>query len=224
MYGDFEAEVSDVYSTMYTRLKPLKEIAEYKIKGDKPHVMCEYGHAMGNGPGGLKEHQELFRKYKRLQGGFIWEWYDHGIYTEENGYEYYRYGGNYGDFPTNGNFCIDGLLMPDRTPSPALAEYKQVIAPVEVTKVPGKYREIQLKNYYDFRNLSHLELRWWIQAEDQTVQEGRITELAAKPQEAQKIQIPYVPFEAEKNVDYYLNISILSRKRKRFMHRQDMKL
>ena len=211
--GDFEAEVSDVYSTMYTRLKPLKEIAEYKIKGDKPHVMCEYGHAMGNGPGGLKEHQELFRKYKRLQGGFIWEWYDHGIYTEENGYEYYRYGGNYGDFPTNGNFCIDGLLMPDRTPSPALAEYKQVIAPVEVTKVPGKYREIQLKNYYDFRNLSHLELRWWIQAEDQTVQEGRITELAAKPQEAQKIQIPYVPFEAEKNVDYYLNISICEKEK-----------
>ena len=68
--GDFEAEVSDVYSTMYTRLKPLKEIAEYKIKGDKPHVMCEYGHAMGNGPGGLKE-RELFRKYKRLQGGLL---------------------------------------------------------------------------------------------------------------------------------------------------------
>ncbi len=56
----------------------------------------------------------MYRKYKRLQGGFLWEWYDHGIYTEEKGEKYYKYGGNYGDFPTNGNFCIDGILMPDR--------------------------------------------------------------------------------------------------------------
>ena len=125
--GDFEAEVTDVYSTMYTRLKGLKEIAEYQIKGDKPHVMCEYGHAMGNGPGGLKAYQDMYRKYKRLQGGFLWEWYDHGIYTEEKDKKYYKYGGNYGDFPTNGNFCIDGILMPDRTPSPGMEEYKQII-------------------------------------------------------------------------------------------------
>ena len=70
--GDFEAEVTDVYSTMYTRLKGLKEIAEYEVKGNKPHVMCEYGHAMGNGPGGLKAYQDMYRKYKRLQGGFLW--------------------------------------------------------------------------------------------------------------------------------------------------------
>mgnify|MGYP000520734231 CR=1 FL=1 len=89
--GDFEAEVTDVYSTMYTRLKGLKEIAEYEVKGDKPHVMCEYGHAMGNGPGGLKAYQDMYRKYKRLQGGFLWEWYDHGIYTEEKDKKYYKY-------------------------------------------------------------------------------------------------------------------------------------
>ena len=136
--GDFEAEVTDVYSTMYTRLKGLKEIAEYQIKGDKPHVMCEYGHAMGNGPGGLKAYQDMYRKYKRLQGGFLWEWYDHGIYTEEKDKKYYKYGGNYGDFPTNGNFCIDGILMPDRTPSPGMEEYKQIIAPVEITAVEGR--------------------------------------------------------------------------------------
>ena len=95
--GDFEAEVTDVYSTMYTRLKGLKEIAEYQIKGDKPHVMCEYGHAMGNGPGGLKAYQDMYRKYKRLQGGFLWEWYDHGIYTEEKDKKYYKYGFRYKD-------------------------------------------------------------------------------------------------------------------------------
>lgn len=206
--GDFEAEVTDVYSTMYTRLKGLQDIAEYKVKGDKPHVMCEYGHAMGNGPGGLKAYQDMYRKYKRLQGGFIWEWYDHGIYTNEDGHEYYKYGGNFGDFPTNGNFCIDGMLMPDRTPSPSLLEYKQVIAPVEVLKTEGKNNEILLKNWYDFLSLSHLYLKWWISGNEVNVQEGRIDDLYAAPGEEQKIVIPYEAFVPQANTDYYLNISI----------------
>lgn len=206
--GDFEAEVTDVYSTMYSRLKPLKEIAESTDKHNKPHFMCEYGHSMGNGPGGLKEHQDMFRKYKRLQGGCIWEWYDHGIYTEEDGNKYYRYGGNYGDFPTNGNFCIDGLLMPDRTPSPALAEYKQVISPVEVLKAEGKNRELILNNFYDFRDLRHLELRWWIQADEEILQKGTISDLTAKAHESQKVTVPYEAFVPEENTDYYLNVSV----------------
>lgn len=206
--GDYEAEVTDVYSTMYTRIKRLNEIAEYEIKGQKPHVMCEYGHAMGNGPGGLKEYQDMYRKYKRLHGGFIWEWYDHGIYTEEDGEVYYRYGGNYGDFPTNGNFCIDGLLMPDRTPSPALLEYKQVIAPVEVTRIDGSQRELQLKNYYDFLTLEKFYIKWAIQAEDKLLQEGRLDHLTARPHETEKIIIPFTPFQPEANTDYFLNITV----------------
>lgn len=206
--GDAEAEVADVYSTMYTRLAPLEEIAKGKEKGNKPHVMCEYGHAMGNGPGGLLEYQSLYRNYKRLQGGFIWEWYDHGIYTEEEGKSWYRYGGDYGDFPTNGNFCIDGLLMPDRAPSPALAEYKQVIAPVEITQPKGRSQEIRLKNYYDFRSLEHLYLEWWMQEGEQVIQQGRIDGLKAEPGETQSVTVPYHPFEPKENRIYYLNLSI----------------
>ena len=206
--GDFEAEVTDVYSTMYTRLKPLEEIANSTDKGNKPHVMCEYGHAMGNGPGGLAAYQKLYRTYKRLQGGFIWEWYDHGIHTEEDAHSYYRYGGDYGDFPTNGNFCIDGMLMPDRTPSPALLEYKQVIAPVEITRREGKRGEICLRNYYDFRTLEGLALHWWIQGNESVLQSGEIADLKALPGEEQMIQIPYTAFEPEDNITYYLNISI----------------
>lgn len=206
--GDFEAEVTDVYSTMYTRLKPLEEIATTDKKENKPHVMCEYGHAMGNGPGGLAEYQKLYRKYKRLQGGFLWEWYDHGIYTKKDGHTYYRYGGNYGDFPTNGNFCIDGVLMPDRTPSPALLEYKQVISPVEVTRVKGKNKEINLKNYYNFRSLEGLYLNWQIEGKGEVIQTGRIDTLNAAPGETQKVTIPYEAFEPAANTCYYLNISI----------------
>lgn len=205
--GDFEAEVTDVYSTMYTRLKGLKEIAESSSKGNKPHVMCEYGHAMGNGPGGLKAYQDMYRKYKRLQGGFIWEWYDHGIFTSEDGREYYRYGGNYGDFPTNGNFCIDGLLMPDRTPSPALMEYKQIIAPVEITRVPGKLSEIQVKNYFDFLSLDTVVLKWYLEEEGTVLENGVIDSLTALPHEAETVQIPLRPFQPAENADYYLRVS-----------------
>ena len=115
--GDFEVKVTDVYSTMYTRFNKLVELALGSSKENKPHVMCEYGHSMGNGPGGLLEYQNAYRGLKRLQGGFIWEWFDHGIeQTDEQGNTYYKYGGDFGDSPTNGNFCIDGMLRPDRTP------------------------------------------------------------------------------------------------------------
>ena len=214
--GDFEAEVTDVYSTMYTRLKGLKEIAEYQIKGDKPHVMCEYGHAMGNGPGGLKAYQDMYRKYKRLQGGFLWEWYDHGIYTEEEDKNYYKYGGNYGDFPTNGNFCIDGILMPDRTPSPGMEEYKQIIAPVEIMAVEGSMRKIQIRNYYDFLNLDTVMIHWEVKAEDQTVQEGTIERLSVAPHEGKIITLPLTAFELQANTDYYLNLTVCQKEERSY--------
>lgn len=214
--GDFEAEVTDVYSTMYTRLKGLKEIAEYQIKGDKPHVMCEYGHAMGNGPGGLKAYQDMYRKYKRLQGGFLWEWYDHGIYTEEKDKKYYKYGGNYGDFPTNGNFCIDGILMPDRTPSPGMEEYKQIIAPVEITAVEGSMNKIQIRNYYDFLNLDTTTLYWEVKAEDQTIQDGTVEGLSVAPHEGKIIALPITAFELQENTDYYLNLTVCQKEERNY--------
>jgi len=204
--GDFEVETADVYSTMYTRLKQLEEIGTTDMKMNKPHVMCEYGHAMGNGPGGLKEYQDLYRKYKRLQGGFLWEWYDHGLKTSKT--EDYRYGGDYGDFPTNGNFCIDGLLMPDRTPSPALAEYKQVIAPVGIISAGAGQREYQITNYYDFLDLSACYLDWWISYDDQVEQAGSILLPPVKPGESEKVRIGYQPFQPQKNTDYYINLSV----------------
>ena len=214
--GDFEAEVTDVYSTMYTRLKGLKEIAEYQIKGDKPHVMCEYGHAMGNGPGGLKAYQDMYRKYKRLQGGFLWEWYDHGIYTEEKDKKYYKYGGNYGDFPTNGNFCIDGILMPDRTPSPGMEEYKQIIAPVEITAVEGSMNKLQIRNYYDFLNLDTTTLYWEVKAEDQTIQDGIVEGLSVAPHEGKIIALPITAFELQENTDYYLNLTVCQKEERNY--------
>ena len=165
--GDSKAEVADVYSTMYTWLErpDQQRLTMDKIikESEKPHILCEYCHAMGNGPGNLKEYQDLFYAHDKLQGGFVWEWFDHGIEAlDEQGRKYYKYGGDFGDDPTNGAFCIDGLIMPDRTPSPGLLEYKKVIESVETTEVDLDKGIINVRNRYDFISLDHLNLSYSI--------------------------------------------------------------
>lgn len=205
--GDSEAKVTDVYSTMYTRLNKLIEIGQGNQGGNKPHILCEYGHSMGNGPGGLLEYQEAYRKYERLQGGFIWEWFDHGIETKrDNGEIYYKYGGDYGDTPTNGNFCIDGLLFPDRTPSPALKEYKQVIAPVKAVLKSWEDRLVEVENSYDFLGLEHLKLQWNISYDDKVLFQGEIGALEVSPGTKKEINLVCGPIEVLPNTDYYLNL------------------
>jgi beta-galactosidase/evolved beta-galactosidase subunit alpha len=162
--GDRDVEVADVYSTMYTRLERLEEIGK-STDGTKPHLLCEYAHAMGNGPGGLYDYQQLFRKFPRLHGGFIWEWIDHGIRSYDNaGKVFYKYGGDYGDAPHNGNFNCDGLLFPDRTPSPALAEVKKVYTPIWVEMTDNHESDanticFSIENDYDHLTLEHVNFR-----------------------------------------------------------------
>lgn len=194
--GDSKAEVTDVYSTMYTWIenqpkgrKTMNDIIELS---EKPHVHCEYGHAMGNGPGGLKEYQELIYAHDHLQGGFIWEWFDHGIETVgENGEVYYRYGGDFGDDPTNGNFCIDGLLMPDRTPSPALLEYKKVIEPVHTHVIDLEKGHLKIENKYDFISLDHLTLNYEITMDDTVLSSGEFPLPCIPARSGKEITLPF---------------------------------
>ncbi|MGC3995519.1 MAG: glycoside hydrolase family 2 TIM barrel-domain containing protein [Propionicimonas sp.] len=128
---DRDADVVDVVSTMYSRIPQLNDFGEHRHP--KPRIICEYSHAMGNGPGGLWEYQQVIDRWPGIQGHFVWEWCDHGILTHtDDGVPFHAYGGDFGDEPNNGNFCIDGLVLPDGTPSPGLAEYKQVLCPVRV--------------------------------------------------------------------------------------------
>lgn len=207
--GDFEAEITDVYSTMYTKLEALKEIGETKCKHNKPHVHCEYGHAMGNGPGCLADYQRLYRKYQRLQGGFIWEWYDHGIETRDaDGAVTYQYGGNFDDFPNNGNFCIDGLLMPDRTPSPALSEYKQVICPVTVERCEESGDLFIVRNSYDFKSLEGIVLQCEVTDGEKIFQSFAADGLSARAGGEEFALLAHTPIEPEENRDYYLNVRV----------------
>ncbi|MFB7496456.1 glycoside hydrolase family 2 TIM barrel-domain containing protein [Streptomyces sp. NPDC056161] len=133
---DRDAEVVDVISTMYSRVSQMNDLGEHPHP--KPRIICEYGHAMGNGPGGLAEYQQVFEAWDSIQGHFVWEWCDHGLVaTTDDGREYHSYGGDHGDVPNNGSFCIDGLVFPWQEPSPGLLEYKQVICPVRVDYADG---------------------------------------------------------------------------------------
>lgn len=209
--GDFEAEVTDVYSTMYTWLehKERRTMDQVIEKSKKPHILCEYAHAMGNGPGNLKEYQDLFYKYDKLQGGFVWEWFDHGIETvAEDGTIYYQYGGDFGDDPTNGNFCIDGLIMPDGTPSPSLYEYKKVIEPVQTECIDIEKGIFRLINRYDFLSLDHLHLTCSLFEDDRLVEtfDVELPKLAGRAKT--EIQLPVgQDIEKVSGANYYFVFS-----------------
>ena len=116
-----------------------------------PMVMCEYAHAMGNGPGGLAEYEAIVDRYPRLAGGFVWEWFDHGIAVDHEDGVGYRYGGDFGEVIHDGSFVIDGLLLPDRTPSPGLVELAAVFAPVRLRADDGA---IAVENRWAFLDTS----------------------------------------------------------------------
>lgn len=159
--GDVHAETADMYSYMYPPIERLLKLSQTEGvkdgKFEKPVVLCEYGHAMGNGPGWLEDYEELFRTHPRLQGGFIWEWANHGLWKEEGDGTgkggYYGYGGDFGDFPNDGTFVMDGLCFSTHEPTPGLTEFKRVIQPVGFSKEGDK---LTLENYYDFIDLKHL--------------------------------------------------------------------
>ena len=157
--GDVKATSADMFSYMYM---PVEELIERAIEEEdnfqKPIILCEYAHAMGNGPGGLREYQDAFNKYRRLQGGFIWEWANHGLIKRlEDGTAFYAYGGDFGDTPNDGNFVMDGVCTSDHKPGPGLVELKKVFEPVDISKEGD---ELVLTNRYDFLALDHLRAEW----------------------------------------------------------------
>lgn len=160
--GDMQAVTSDMFSFMYPSVNRINTLA--KETGDsfeKPVVLCEYGHAMGNGPGDLEGYQTAFREHRMLQGGFIWEWANHGLWVEKEGEKgYYAYGGNFGEAPHDGTFVMDGICFSDHSPTPGLTELKKVAQPVRGS-VSGD--EIIIENLYDFVGLDHLTAKYKVE-------------------------------------------------------------
>lgn len=162
---DRDATVVDVVSTMYTRPSQLNDLGERPL--GKPRILCEYAHAMGNGPGGLADYQAVIRRWPSVQGHFVWEWIDHAVLDPRDREAVacgrlsardgrYLYGGDFGDCPNNRNFCVDGLVLPWLEPGPGLAEYKQVLCPVGLS-VRGQALEVENRRW--FTDLRDVEIR-----------------------------------------------------------------
>ena len=172
----------DLYSRMYPALS---EIEEYLEKdGSKPFLLVEYCHSMGNGPGDLEDYFQIIQKDARMCGGFVWEWCDHAIAhgQAENGKTKYYYGGDHGETIHDGNFCMDGLVYPDRTPHTGLLEYKNVYRPVRVVSYDGKTGRLVLHNYMDFDDISdYADILYEITVDGLCVQKGVLDEVSIAP-------------------------------------------
>ena len=181
----------DLFSRMYP---PFHEINEYlNDNPDKPFILIEYCHSMGNGPGDLEDYFELFQKHDLMCGGFVWEWCDHAIAhgKSEDGRVRYYYGGDHGEEVHDGNFCMDGLVYPDRTPHTGLLEYKNVYRPLRVENWNQEKGEITLHNYLDFTNTEEIfSMKYQVLCDGNVIQAGNITDLSIDPATSKSAILP----------------------------------
>lgn len=203
----------DLYSRMYPSVQAIdnyfeleagREIPEVSNRRDetwhtkvgKPYILCEYAHAMGNGPGDLEEYFRCFERHDGHCGGFVWEWCDHAIYMGRtvDGKKKYFYGGDFGEFPHDNNFCMDGLVYPDRRPHTGLLEFKNVMRPARIAEEDLKAGRFIIKNHLDFTNLSEaVEIAYTVRQNGQNVYEGMLTldQLDVAPHAKKEITIKY---------------------------------
>ncbi|KUJ69646.1 beta-galactosidase [Streptomyces albus subsp. albus] len=199
--GDPSCADTDLYSRMYAPHEEVDQIGR-RVEapwGDPeldarrramPFLLCEYGHAMGNGPGGLGEYQRLFETHERCQGGFVWEWIDHGLARRTpDGRPYFGYGGDFGEELHDGNFVCDGLLFPDRTPSPGLVEYKKVVEPVRI-EGDAAAGTVRVTNAHDFTDVSHLAFGWEYALDGTAVAAGQLAVPPLGPGESAELALP----------------------------------
>jgi beta-galactosidase/beta-glucuronidase len=177
---------TDMLSTMYPTVEEV--IRQGEKDEPKPYFLCEYAHAMGNGPGSFKEYWEAIRGSKRTIGGCVWEWADHGIrqFTPD-GEEWFAYGGDFGDYPNDGTFCIDGLTSPDRVPHPSIIEMKKVNEPIAVELGDGGTVRVTNRRYVT--DLSDLTLAWRVQTAGEIVAAG-ILDVNPGPGRTSEVAIP----------------------------------
>ena len=164
--------LTDVIAPMYPTVNAIKEYAK-SAKADRPLIMCEYSHAMGNSNGTLAEYWEAIEATRGLQGGFIWEMWDHGpVQTLADGTKRNAYGGDYGEVKHDGNFCCDGMVFPDRTAKPAMHEFKTLAAPVVITGVKAATGQFKVFNKHFFKDLSEYQLQWNITCDGEILDSG----------------------------------------------------
>jgi beta-galactosidase len=207
--GPEDAPYVDVVSVMYPGVERIVNLAQ--IPGEtRPVIMCEYAHAMGNSCGNLREYWDAIAANARLQGGFIWDWVDQGIrQVTEVGEAWFAYGGDFGDDPNDGPFCINGIVFPDRHVQPAMWECKKVMQPVEVVPIDLLLGKVQIVNAYHFSNLDGLDITWQLTADGRALQSGTLERLDTPPGESATVTVPFELPELEPGTEYWLTLSFI---------------
>ncbi|WP_405962211.1 DUF4981 domain-containing protein [Streptomyces sp. NBC_00723] len=203
--GDYTGEYTDVYSRMYASVPETEQIgtdgSRFPLLGctpaqgarqrTKPFLLCEYAHAMGNGPGAFDQYEALVHRYPRLHGGFVWEWRDHGISTTTaDGTPYYAYGGDFGEVVHDGNFVMDGMLLSDDVPTPSLHEFKAVVQPIRFSFDADKVTIANLRHTAD---TSDLRFRWRVEHDGTPVDSGYLEVPAVVAGDSGRVSLPRFP-------------------------------
>lgn len=199
---------TDIVAHMYADYQQIETYAKDDTQ-TRPFILCEYAHAMGNSLGGFKEYWDLFEKYDKLQGGFIWDFQDQGLLTEKNGKQYYAYGGDFGPegTPSDHNFLNNGLIQADKTPNPHLFEAKKVLQNIKFYKDGLKPNEVKIKNWYFFKDLSNYKIDWIIVENGKAIENGTINTVNVAPQQSKVLEIPFKTSITNAN-EYFINLSI----------------
>lgn len=186
-----DGSMLDVYSKMYDSTESIISYLENR-EFDKPYVLCEFIHAMGNGPGDIKEYMDLFYQEERICGGFVWEWCDHAIDMgmTASGKKIYYYGGDFNEEPHDGNFCVDGLVYPDRKVHTGLLEYKNMIKPIEAELIDAELGRFRLINRMDFTNLKdYADVMYELSQNGQVIESKQLGALNILPRQSQEITL-----------------------------------
>ncbi len=198
----------DFNAAMYPSLDRLKQMAELD-KAKRPILICEYSHAMGNSNGHFKEYWDLFEIYPQMIGGYIWDWVDQGLVKHTpDGQPYFAYGGDFGDTPNDKDFCLNGLVFPDRKPKPALAEVKKVQQYVKFSNFNPANGTVSVANTYSFINLNKFYLEWEITENGIAIQQDTIEIPSVLAGTSNSISIPYKKPELVKGARYFINLSL----------------
>jgi beta-galactosidase len=202
---------TDIVCPMYRQIHHLEE---YLRKGlnNRPLILCEYAHAMGNSVGNLQDYWDYFDRHPEIQGGFIWDWVDQGILkTDEEGVDFWAYGGDFGPAGTlsDGNFCINGLVFPDREIHPHFREVKKVYQNIKARPAELLAGKVEVFNRYDFLDLGHVELEWEVSADGKFLsgQKGVFMDIPA--QQSKVIALPLPVIQPQPGVEYFLNLRYL---------------
>ncbi len=202
---------SDFHSSMYWRHWDLERYSEEP--NDRPFVLIEYSHAMGNSSGNLSDYWDVINRYDNQAGGFIWDWVDQGLLEHnEDGVPYWTYGGDYGpaDVPSSGNFNFNGLVFPDRRIQPAYWEVKRVYQHVEFELLDFDRGTVKINNNYDFIDLSEFELEWEVTADGKPVQGGAVRALEVGPESQGIVQLQYNPRNLRAGPEYHLDLRLVA--------------